>query len=203
MPARFAVWLLLAILLAAGCRERQPLLPRVGDGDVILAFGDSLTYGTGAGAGESYPAILERITGRIVIGAGVPGEVTEDALRRLPGALDAHQPKVLLLCIGGNDMLRQVDESRIAANLRAMIELASARGVGVLLIGVPKPRLLGGSPAFYADLAEEFRLPYEGEIVRKLLYDNGTKSDMIHPNAEGYRLMAEAIAELLRDSGAL
>ncbi len=178
-------------------------MPRVDDGDVILAFGDSLTYGTGAGAGDSYPAVLGRITGRTVIGAGVPGEITDEALRRLPGALEEHRPKVLLLCIGGNDLLRGLDERRIAANLRAMIQQARARDVGVLLIGVPKPRLIGGTPAFYADLAEEFKLPYEGKVVRELLYDNSTKSDMVHPNAEGYRLMAEAVAKLLRDSGAL
>lgn len=187
----------------AGCRERAPLLPKVEDGDVILAFGDSLTYGTGAGQAESYPAVLARIAGRTVIRSGVPGEVTEQALHRLPGDLEQYRPKVLLLCTGGNDLLRQVDETRIAANLRSMIELARARGVAVVLIGVPRPRLLGGPPALYADLAEEYRLPYEGDIVKKVLHDNGTKSDLIHPNAAGYRLMAEAVAKLLRESGAL
>jgi lysophospholipase L1-like esterase len=75
--------------------------------------------------------------------------------------------------------------------------------VAVVLIGVPKPRLIGGPPEFYARLAQEYRLPYEGEIVKDLLFDNATKSDMIHPNADGYRRMAEALARLLREAGAV
>jgi lysophospholipase L1-like esterase len=110
---------------------------------------------------------------------------------------------VLVLCSGGNDLLRRVDERLIEANLRAMIELARARGVGVVLVGVPKPRIIGGPPEFYARLASEYRLPYEGEIVKDLLFDNQTKSDMIHPNAEGYRRLAEALARLLKEAGAV
>lgn len=170
---------------------------------MVLAFGDSLTYGTGAAPDESYPAALARLIGRSVVSSGVPGELSGDALARLPAALDEHRPALLLLCSGGNDLLRRVDESRIEANLRAMIELARSRGVAVVLIGVPRPRLIGGPPEFYSRLAGEFRLPYEGEIVKSLLFDNATKSDLIHPNADGYRRMAEAIARLLKEGGAV
>jgi lysophospholipase L1-like esterase len=170
---------------------------------VVLAFGDSLTYGTGATPEESYPAVLARLIGRNVVRSGVPGELSEEALDRLPAALDEHQPKLLLLCSGGNDLLRRVDEIRIEANLRAMIELARSRGVAVVLIGVPKPRLIGGPPEFYAKLATEYDLPFEGKIVKDLLFDNAAKSDMIHPNADGYRRMAQAIARLLKEGGAV
>ncbi|HEX6827757.1 MAG TPA: GDSL-type esterase/lipase family protein, partial [Burkholderiales bacterium] len=159
--------------------------------------------GTGAAAEESYPAVLSRLIGREVVRAGVPGELSGDALARLPASLEEHRPKILVLCSGGNDLLRRVDENRIEANLRAMIELARSRGVAVVLIGVPKPRLIGGPPEFYSRLARDYRLPYEGEIVKDLLFNNATKSDMIHPNAAGYRRMAEAIARLLKDGGAV
>lgn len=203
MNAVRAIALLLAAVVLAGCGERVPPLPKMDTGDVILAFGDSLTYGTGAGPDQSYPAVLGRLTGRTVIGSGIPGEVSAEARARLPEALDEHRPRLLLLCSGGNDLLRRVDEKIIEANLRAMIELARSKNVAVVLIGVPKPRLIGGPPDFYARLAKEYRLPYEGEIVTDLVHDNATKSDMVHPNAEGYRRMAEALARLLKEAGAV
>ena len=201
-PRLWPAALVLAAVILAAC-ERVPALPRLGSGDVVLAFGDSLTYGTGASPEESYPAVLARLIGRDVVRSGVPGELSDEAPARLPATLDEHQPTLLLLCSGGNDLLRRVDEGRIEANLRAMIELARSRGVAVVLIGVPKPRLIGGPPEFYARLAKEYKLPYEGEIVKDLLFNNATKSDMIHPNADGYRRMAEAIARLLKEGGAV
>ena len=187
----------------AGCGERIPPLPNLAPGDVVLAFGDSLTYGTGALPGESYPEVLSTLIGREVIAAGEPGEQTAAGLERLDGVIDITKPIIMLLCLGGNDMLRKVDPSVIEANLRRMIENAGRRGVAVLLIGVPKPALFGGTADFYERIAEDLALPFEGEILNDILKDNMYKSDPIHPNARGYRVLAEALADLLRRSGAV
>ncbi len=194
--------LALAIVGAAAC-GRAPQLPELAPGDTVLAFGDSLTAGTGAEPHEAYPVVLSGLIGREVVVAGVPGEVTAAGLQRLPAALDAARPKLLLLCLGGNDMLRRVDSAVTAANLRAMVQLARARGVPVVLIGLPKPPLFPGTVDYYADIAAEFELPFENEILRTLLFDASTRSDLIHPNAAGYRRMAEAVAALLRAAGAV
>ena len=186
----------------AACSER-PKLPRLGADAVLLAFGDSLTFGTGAGESESYPAQLELLIGRRVIAAGVPGEVTAQALERLPGALDEYAPRLLLLCIGGNDFLRRLGNEQAERNVRAMIELAQRRGIAVLLIGTPEPALLPSPPAFYANVAKEMRLPYEGDVITEVLKDTRLKSDPIHPNAAGYRLIAERIAARLKQAGAI
>ena len=195
--------ILLATLTALAACEKVPPLPRLGPADVVVAFGDSLTYGTGANPDQSYPAVLGGLIGHPVVSAGVPGEVTADGRERLPGVLDQYQPKLVILCLGGNDMLRKTGDETIAANLRAMVKLMRERGVAVVLIGVPRPTLLGSPPEFYREIARESAIPYEGEAVKDVLYDRSLKSDPIHPNAQGYRRMAEAMAALLRKAGAV
>jgi len=192
----------LLVLALAACGER-PKLEHLASDAVVLAFGDSLTYGTGATEDESYPAELERLIGRRVVRAGVPGEVTAQALERLPQALDEHSPRLLLLCIGGNDFLQRLGTAQAEANVRAMVKLARSRGVDIVLIGTPEPGLTLAPPAFFAAIAADFRLPYEDAALTQVLRDNALKSDPIHPNARGYRVIAERLAERLKQSGAI
>ena len=196
------VLLLLALALCAACGD-QARLGRLSSDAVVLAFGDSLTYGTGAAESESYPAQLELLIGRRVVRAGVPGELSAQALARLPGALEQHAPRLVLLCIGGNDFLRRAGNAQAERNVRAMVQLARSRGVDVMLIGTPEPGLLLSPPAFYAQIAEEFDLPYEAGAIAEVLKDAALKSDPIHPNARGYRVIAERLAERLKKSGAI
>jgi len=196
------LFLVLVIAVAAGCGDK-PKLSRLPGDAVLLAFGDSLTFGTGAAEHESYPAQLEKRVGRRVVRAGVPGEVTAQALARLPATLDEHAPRLLLLCIGGNDFLRRLGNQQAEANVRAMVKLARTRGIEVLLIGTPEPGFSVTPPAFYAGIAKEFAVPYEDAAIAQVLKDASLKSDPIHPNAQGYGVIAERIAERLRKSGAI
>jgi len=195
---------LLAILavLAGACGDAPKLAPLAADA-VVLAFGDSLTYGTGASAAESYPAQLERLIGRTVVNAGVPGEASTQALARLPHALDEHRPQLLVLCTGGNDFLRNLGKAQAAANVQTMVAVAKQRGIDVLLVGTPEKGLTVTPPAFYAEIAAQSRIPYEDGVIGEILRNSELKSDTVHPNARGYRLIAERVAALLRKSGAL
>ncbi len=192
------------LLLLAACDSGPPKLAKLPADGVVLAFGDSLTYGTGVRAEASYPAVLQELIGRRVLRAGVPGEVTAQGLTRLPGLLRESAPNLLILIHGGNDLLQRRSRADTVANLRAMVRLARKRGVAVVLIGVPAlGLLLGRSAGFYEELAEELELPYDGEALPAILKRPSLKSDNIHPNAKGYRKLAEAVAELLRKSGAI
>ena len=191
------------LLLAGACGPASPKLPRLAPDAVVLAFGDSLTYGTGALEQESYPAQLEQLIGRRVVRSGVPGEVSAQALERLPAALDEHGPRLLLLCIGGNDFLRRLGNPQAESNVRAMVKLAKSRGIDVLLIGTPQPGFSVTAPEFYAAIAKEFRVPYEEGVIGEVLRDSSLKSDQVHPNAKGYRVIAERLAADLRKSGAI
>ena len=199
---RIGVLLAVFLLLVSGCGQ-QAKLPLLAPDAIVVAFGDSLTYGTGANEEESYPVQLARITGRRVVREGVPGEVSATGLARLPAALDEHHPRLLILCHGGNDFLRRLSKAQAAENVRAMIRLAKDRGIEVLLIGTPEIGFTLTPPEFYAGIAKQFGIPYEGDVLTKILRNGELKSDQIHPNAQGYRLMAERVAELLRKSGAI
>ena len=144
---RFAFALLLITALV-GCGEKVPRVPAVGPNDVIVAFGDSLTYGTGASENESYPAVLAQLIGRKVVRAGVPGEVTAQGLARLPEVLEEHRPSLVIVCLGGNDMLRKVGDPEIVQNLRAIVRALRERSVAVVLVGVPRPSLITSAPEF-------------------------------------------------------
>ena len=199
---RLAGFLLLALILS-GC-SKEVTLPPLAEDAVILAFGDSLTYGTGTTEEHSYPAVLQQLSGRVVINAGIPGELSSEGLRRLPQTLANTHPNLLILCLGGNDMLHRKSASEVEDNLEKMVAISRSHGVPVLLLGVPQLSLLGlKSAELYHVLAERLSLPLEGEIIPALLSNKALKSDHIHPNTAGYRLMAEAIYQKLQRSGAL
>lgn len=196
------LFFLLGLLLLCSCQKTEKLPPLAGNA-VILAFGDSLTYGTGADRSESYPALLATLTGRKVINAGVPGEVTEAGRARLPSVLDQTRPALLLLCHGGNDFLRRLDRAQLKENLRAMVQSARERGIAVVLIAVPTLGFGLQVPPLYAEVAGEAGIPLEEDILADILGDTALKSDPIHPNAAGYKELAIALEKLLRQSKAL
>lgn len=195
--------LALAAFLAAACGNAAPTLPRIAPDAVVVAFGDSLTFGTGASPGQSYPAVLERLISRKVVAAGVPGETSEQGLRRLPGVLDEARPQLLILCHGGNDFLRKLDEGKAADNVRGMIRLAQGQGVAVLLVATPKPGFGASKVKFYEEIGKELAIPVETEVLAEVLTSRKYKSDLVHPNAEGYAVIAEAVAKALKKAGAI
>lgn len=192
----------LLLLLSVGCDTSHQLQPLTKNA-VILAFGDSLTRGTGANIEQAYPARLQAMLSQTVINAGLPGEISKNGLIRLPGLLKQHQPELLILCHGGNDILRRYSLKQTKENLQQMINLAKLNNTQVVLIGVPQFGIFLTAPPFYEELALSNTLPLESDLLTDILRKSSLKYDQIHPNSKGYQVMAERIHSLLERAGAI
>lgn len=200
-PLKSLLLHILVLTLLCSCNSNR-LQPVPEDG-VILAFGDSLTAGMGAQQSESYPAVLAELSGREVINAGVSGETTAEGLKRLPRLLARHQPALLILLEGGNDILRNKNLAHTKANLAAMLDLAQGQGIDVVLIGVPGKNLFSSVAPMYAELAEQYHVVFIADLISDQLRNRAYKADHIHFNAAGYRAMAAEIYAVLQQHGAL
>jgi acyl-CoA thioesterase I len=162
-------------------------------GSGIIAFGDSLTAGYGASAGEDYPTKLSTRTGVTVVNAGVSGDTTESARARLARDVLAHDPRIVIIGLGGNDYLRSVPITVTEENLRAIIRETQDAGAMVVLLGFTFPSLNANYGAMYERVAKEEGCLLIAGALKGILRDPALKSDAIHPNARGYDLMAERI----------
>ena len=190
-------------LSISACGKPSAKLERLAVDDVILAFGDSLTYGTGAAQSEAYPQQLAALINRQVINAGIPGEISAEGHMRLPGLLQEHQPKLVILCHGGNDILRRISKHETINNLEGMIRNIKATGAEVLLLAVPEPGLLLSPATFYADIAKRSGVLLLSDLIADTLQYPNLKSDPIHPNTKGYAKIASEIAKALKETGAI
>ncbi len=165
---------------------------------LILAFGDSLTYGYGVSQKFSYPSQLAKKSGLVVINAGISGEISSNGLKRLPSLLK-YNPDLVILCHGANDILRKMPLDNTKINLLKMIELIRASGAKVLLVGVPRFSVFGiKTHPLYKEVADESGVIYEDEIVAFVEADTSLKSDRIHPNELGYEMMADKFLTFIK-----
>jgi acyl-CoA thioesterase-1 len=199
MQIRPSIVALCLLALSQGC-GRHPRIARLSASSVVVAFGDSLTAGTGASTEESYPAVLAGLLGCRVVNAGVSGEETSEGLQRLPAVLEQEKASLVILCEGGNDMLRKQPEEATRRNLDAMVSLAREAGADVVLLGVPRPGLRLKAPPFYQQIADKNGIPCDSKTIAKVLSSPSLKSDYVHPNESGYRRLAESVAALIRES---
>jgi len=164
----------------------------------VVAFGDSITYGYRVPKDKSYPAQLSQLLQTTVINAGRNGETSKEGLRRLPSILEKYKPQILIICEGGNDILRRRSLVRAKENIAKMIQLARSKNIFVVLVGVPTTEVLTLSTAeFYHELADEFNVPLEDTALEEILSDNSLKIDQVHPNEEGYKILSNKIANLV------
>lgn len=196
----FAVWWLVA------CGQPSPL-PAIPPGQTVLAFGDSVTFGTGAARGEDWPSLLAAATGWKVVNAGIPGDTAAAGKSRIGALLGQYRPALVIIEMGGNDFLQRRSAATIKEDLRIAIRAARQAGAQVVLVGVPEFSLLrvvirrASDSPLYAELAEEEGVSLVSDVFSEVLAHPELCADAIHPNAAGYRQMAVGIYERLKALG--
>ena len=194
--------------LLAGCDHAVRLAP-LAPGETVLAFGDSVTYGVGGAEGEDWPTLLAARTGWIVVNGGVSGDTAQNGRARIGALLEEHQPRLVIIELGGNDFLRRRPHAAVKEDLRAIITAVREAQAQPVLVAVPELSLMAvvaGRPAdaqLYADLAKEEDIPLIREVFSDVLGNPDLRADQIHPNAAGYARMTDGFIEALRDMGLL
>ena len=190
---KLGFFFILFISLILGCSSESQKIQLTHD-SVILAFGDSLTKGTGARIVDSYPNNLQEILGLTVLNKGIPGETSSNGIKRLAQLLASTSPDLVILCHGGNDILKRLSLSTLENNLAQMIELIQSHGAEIILVGVPRPSINLSALPLYEKLANEYILVSDLTSLSDLLEQPSMKSDTVHLNANGYRELAVNIA---------
>lgn len=181
-----------------------------GPEQLILAFGDSLYAGYGLKRGESMPAHVEALlrqegVNAKVVNAGVSGDTTSAGRKRLSFALDnlPRKPNLVMLGLGGNDVLRQIPVAETRANMTAMLDELRRRNIPVVLTGMRAPPNLGPDyvasfDSMYPELARQYRADLYPFVLAGVLGERRLMlPDGIHPNAKGVDVMATQIAPIV------
>ena len=185
-------------------------VPVSGPKRLVLAFGDSLYAGYGLARGQSLPDALQtRLRGAgvdaTIVNAGVSGDTTAGGRRRLAYTLDrlVRRPDLVLLGLGGNDVLRQVSPAETRANLEAMLAELDRRHIPVVLTGMLAPPNLGPDfagrfNAIFPDLARRHDAPLDPFILQGVIGNRALMlPDGVHPNAQGVERIADRLAPLV------
>lgn len=193
-------------LLLSACSS-EPKADLISSNSTVVALGDSLTYGYGATPQTAYPTILAQKTGWQVINAGVNGDTSQQVLERLDSVIQ-QKPKLVLLGIGGNDVLRRVDSQTTKQNIIQIIQKLKQNNIAVVLIAEPhfSASALFGKASdnpIYAEIAKQENIPLFDNEWSRILSDSNLKSDQIHANQQGYAQFAENLQKFLDELGYL
>ncbi len=192
--ALILVALSVTVYLAYGSQTKITNYPS--GGTDIIAFGDSLTFGVGSTRGGGFVRMLSEDLNTHILNLGVSGETTKGALSRL-GQISKYKPKVVILLLGGNDFLSHVPEAETFNNLNRIIETVQQTGAVVLLVGIEDGLVGNKHQKLFEELAEKRGTAYVPDILGGIFGRSQLMSDSLHPNDEGYRIMADRIKPVL------
>ncbi len=163
----------------------------------LICFGDSLTYGTGTEKGMDYPSQLSMMVSQAVVNAGIPGNTTAQALKRLEQDVLSRSPGLVLITLGGNDLKNGVAKEIAFKNLKIIVETIQDHGARVVIGGIQFPLRDRGFGKGYKELADQTGAILIPNILKGIMGNRKLMSDPIHPNAEGYKIMAQRFYEAI------
>lgn len=168
---------------------------------VVVAYGDSLVQGVGASSGNDFVSLLSQRLGIPIVNKGVRGATSADALANLDASVLSLDPDVVILLIGGNDILERVPVQTTAANVSALVTRIQASGASVVLVGVHEPSVTTYDyEAQYRQIAAQTGAYFVPGVLEDIVGRPFLTVDFIHPNDAGYRMIADRIEPTLRQA---
>jgi lysophospholipase L1-like esterase len=195
--AKFKLLPVICLIILCGCAKPQ-IRNLDAKGTSIVCFGDSITFGYGAGPGEDYPAVLGKLVKLTVINAGLDGDTTFEALKRLENDVLNKHARLVIVEFCGNDFLKKIPRKNTVENLGIIIDRIQGSGAMAALVDVSA----GG--VFFQEYRRDFKklatqkkailIPV---LLNKIITNPAMKSDFFHPNARGYQLIAKRIYQAI------
>jgi lysophospholipase L1-like esterase len=186
-------WLFFAAIFLGGCL-RTDIVNIDSKGKNIICFGDSITQGFGEPPSNAYPVALAQLANMPVINAGIEGDTSAEALKRFKTDVLDKEPLLVIIEFCGNDFLTKLPLEETVKNIETMITLAQAQGAMVAVVDI------GGGVGPFAEYSREFKLLsrkmktlYVPDILNGIITNPDLKSDYMHPNARGYRIVAHRV----------
>lgn len=187
---------MLAVLFAS-CSKRE--IKNINSkGQNIICFGDSITLGYGAGAGEDYPSALAKSVNKSVLNMGVDGETSEEALKRLNADVLDREPLLVIIEFGGNDFLRKITKEATMRNIKEMVHKIHKQGAMVAIADISAGMFLADYREELSKIAKETGAIFIPDILNGIITNPSMKSDFLHPNGAGYQLIAQKVLRAIK-----
>ncbi|MBM3244599.1 MAG: arylesterase [Candidatus Omnitrophica bacterium] len=193
----YGLLLVVVLLYLPGCAKKE-IANRDSQGEVIVCFGDSITFGYGVDAKESYPEALKKMVDMPVINAGIDGDTTKEALKRLESDVLSHKPYLVIVEFGGNDFLKKIPFADTVNNLKEIVRKIQAAGAMVAVTDISAGFLMREYRAPYKKIAQETKAIFIPSIMGGIITNPRMKSDFFHPNADGYNIIASRIYRVIK-----
>lgn len=179
-----------------GCGQ-QKIANLNSSGENIICFGDSITAGSGASEGEDFPSLLRDKLGIPVINVGKGGDLSSDGLKRIREDVLDKYPLLVIVEFGGNDFLEEVPLRETLKNIDEIVKAIQERGAIVVLLDVKVNFFMNGYTNGYKRIAQKRGAVFVPNILAAVLNNPKLKSDYIHPDSQGYKIIAEKLLEVI------
>ena len=190
---------LLAAVLALACTAAPSCndSPTAPSAVTVVAFGDSITAGFGTTGDNDYVSRLADRTGVAIINAGRSGDTTGSALARIDSAVLARDADIVIVFLGGNDLLQGVPVQQRITNITSIVQQIRADGAAVILVGVGSGAIDPFEGAL-AGIASQTSSTFVPAVLDGIFGVSSLMADLIHPNNAGHAIIADRIEPALR-----
>jgi len=168
------------------------------NGKDIICFGDSITFGYGVNPGEDYPTALTKILNREVINAGVDGDTSIEGLERIKADVLEKDPYIVLIEFTGNDFIKKVPMDLTVSNITKMVREVQKAGRIAAIVDISAGLFLLEYRIQLYRIARSTGSIFVPAVLRGIITNPSMKSDFMHPNAQGYKIVAERVYRAIK-----